>query len=269
MTNKITSKDVYTQEVGDLFDEADISCNPVSQDMLLDLVAKHGVNEHSFVLDIGCANGGVSRKLLEKTGCRIAGVELLEFLVDMGNKHNKELGVSDRFNIQLGSITDIPFADYTFDFVFCNDVIGLVEDLPKAMRECHRVLKPGGKILVYSSFGTDRLSDKEASELRQSLGNVERCFEGAYNESCITDAFKLIDKQVIGSQFGQFSVEASKDDSEATKGLLKVARLLTWPDKYIEKYGEQVYRIVLAEAHWSPFILLGKLEPTVFIAQKS
>jgi hypothetical protein len=34
MTDKITSEDVYTQEVGDLYEEADISINPVSRELL-------------------------------------------------------------------------------------------------------------------------------------------------------------------------------------------------------------------------------------------
>ncbi len=268
MTNKITSKDVYTQAVGDLYDEADISCTPLSRDTLLVLAAEHGVVKDSLVLDIGCANGGVGRKLLEKTGCRIEGVELLEFLVNMGTGQNTELGVADRFRIQQGSITDILFADNTFDFVFCNDVIGLVEDLPEAMSECRRVLKPGGTMLVYASFATDRLSEREAHELNSSLGGASQGLDAAYAERCIQDNFKLFKKTVIGSQFTQFNTEQSQDASEATKGLLKVARLLTWPDKYIEKYGEKTYKIVLAEAHWSVYILLGKLQPTVFIVQK-
>jgi ubiquinone/menaquinone biosynthesis C-methylase UbiE len=268
MTKKITSKDVYTQEVGDLYDEAAISCQPLHRDMLLDLAAEHGVGKDSLVLDIGCANGGVSRKLQERTGCRIEGVELLKFLVDMGIKQNAELGIADRFRIQQGSITDIPFDDNTFDFVFCDDVIGIVEDLPKAMSECRRVLKPQGKMLIYASFATDRLSEREAHELNTSLGGASKGLDIAYAEGCIQNSFKLVKKTVIGSQFTQLNTEQSKDESEATKGLLKVARLLTWPDKYIEKYGQQVYQIVLAEAHWSVYILLGKLQPTVFIVQK-
>ncbi len=49
------------------------------------------------VLDIGCANGGLSRKLLARTGCRIEGVELLEFLVEMGQEENRQAGAGNRF----------------------------------------------------------------------------------------------------------------------------------------------------------------------------
>lgn len=265
---KIKAEEVYTEEVGNLYDEAADSKNPRSRDYLLKLAAENGVDEHALVLDIGCANGGVSRKLLDKTGCKIEGVELLELLVDMGNKQNKELGVEDKFKIQQGSITDIPFPDNTFDFVFCNDVTGMVEDLESAIAECRRVLKPDGKMLLYASFATDRLGDKESHELNDSLGNAS---EGTDKQRLLTPLeknFNIVKEEVIGSEFTQYDVEQKQGNSEAAKNLLKAARLLTWADDYKAKHGERVYRIVLAEVHWNVFILLGKLQPTLFIAQK-
>ncbi len=269
MSSRIHSKDVYTPAVGALYDEADESRTPLSRDLLLDLVAEAGIGKDALVLDIGCANGGVSRNLLARTGCRIQGVELLDVLVDMGNRENRTLGVDDRFTIQQGSITRIPFADDHFDLVFCNDVIGLVDDLPTALAECRRVLKPQGTALIYASFATERMHEREARELNESLGGALYGLSLAQAERCIEENFTLRKKLIIGSQFAQSSVEAAKNDSEATKSLLKVARLLTWPDKYIERHGEKTYRIVLAEAQWVVYILLGKLQPTVFIAQKS
>ena len=271
MTDKTTSEDVYTQEVGDLYDEADISINPVSRDLLLDLAQQNGATKGSLVIDIGCANGGLSRKLLAKTSAKIEGVELLSFLVDMGIKENKELGVdSEKFNITQGSIEDIPFPDNTFDFVFCIDVLGLAEGLDTSIKECARVLKPNCKALFYTSgFRTNRLSKDEAKIL-DALGNgLDETLTAQQVQEALSKYFKVTDKKVIGSQFTQYDTEHQKEQSQASKDLLKVARLLTNPDKYKEKYDEKVYKIVLAEAMWSPYILLGKLEPTIFIVEKS
>lgn len=270
MTYKFTSEDVYTQQVGDLYDEADKTNNPISRDLLLDLVADNGVNENSLVLDIGCANGGLSRQLLAKTNCTIEGVELLPLLVDMGNKENQELRVAGKFKIQQGGMSNIPFEDNHFDFVFCSDVIGLVEDLDVAFKECARVLKPDGKMLVYAtSFKTDRMSESEAEFLGKTLGGDRgTLLTVSETEAAISKHFKINEKRIIGSQFGQKAIEKQGADSEAVKNLLKIARLQTWPEKYIEKYGEKTYQIVLGEVMWSPFILLGKLEPTVFVVQR-
>lgn len=271
MTDKISSEEVYTQEVGDLYDEADISNNPLSRDLLLDLVAGNGVDENSLVLDIGCANGEVSRELLARTTCTIEGVELLPFLVEMGNKQSRELGVDNKLRIQIGGIETIPFADNHFDFVFCSDVIGLVKDLDTAFKECARVLKPGGRALFYAtSFRTSKMSDDEAALLGRALGGDRGELLDVREVEAVLSRFLVIEeKRTIGSHFGQHAIEQQAGQSEAAKSLIKVARLQTWPGKYIEKYGERVYQIVLAEAMWSPFILLGKLEPTVFIVQKN
>lgn len=271
MTDKISSEDVYTEEVGDLYDEAGISCNPLPRSFILDLAARHGVKEGVLVLDIGCANGGLSRELIAKTDCRIEGVELLPLLVEMGNTQNKELGLDNKFKIQLGSMSDIPFEDNHFDFVFCSDVIGLVEDLNLAFKECVRVLKPNGKMLVYAtSFKTSRISEEEANFLGKTLGGDRgKLLTVNEIEVMIGKFFKIEEKSDIGSQFGQYAIEQQADKSEAAGNMLKIARLQTWADKYIEKYGKKTYQIVLAEAMWSPFILLGKLKPTVFIVQKT
>ena len=269
MTKRIESADVYNVDVGALYDEADISCNPLSHDLLLDLVAESGVGPDSLVLDIGCANGGVSRQLLARTGCRIEGVEPVDLLVEMGNAENQTAGVADRFHIQQGSILDIPFGDDHFDFVFCRDVIGMVDDLSTALAECRRVLKPQATMLIYASFPTDRLHEHEAREVSETQGGAAKVLDEDRAERHINDQFRLEKKLVIGSQFTQHAVEQSKDESEATKSLLRIARLLTWPERYIQKYGEEIYRICLAGSHWSVWILLGKVRPTVYIARKA
>lgn len=270
MTKKITVKEVYNQKVGDLYDETAISCSPISRDKILNLAAKYGVGKNSFVLDIGCANGGLSRKLLDRTGCQIKGVELLEFLVKMGREENKKAGIRNKFTIQQGTIAAIPFPNDHFDFVFCSDVIGIVGDVPTALDECRRVLKPKGKMLVYiTSLPTDRLSQREARELFLTQGHEsEKALTEPELDKYIKDKFTVLEKLIIGSQFTQYDVENSKDTSEATKNLLRIARLLTWPGKYIKKHGEQTYRIVLAGSHLNLYILLGKIQPAVYIVQK-
>ncbi len=105
-------------------------------------------------------------------------------------------------------------------------------------------------------------------ELDETQGGEGGWLSEADAERYINKSFKLVKKQVIGSQFTQHSTETSMVESEAYKGLLRVARLLTWPEEYIKKHGEQAYRICLAGSHWSVFILLGKLQPTVYIVQK-
>lgn len=192
-------------------------------------------------------------------------------LVDMGNKQNKELGFDAKFRIKVGGIDNIPFKDEYFDFVFCSDVLGLVKDLDSAISECARVLKPGGKALFYAtSFKTNKMSEDEADFLGSTLGGDRgKLLTTVEVEEALDRCFKVRHKKIVGSQFSQSSVEHQGDKSEAAQNLLKIARLQTWPDRYIKEYGHKTYRIVLAEVMWSPFILLGKLQPTIYIVQKA
>jgi SAM-dependent methyltransferase len=55
---------------------------------------------------------------------------------------------SDR--VRNGSLTSLPYADRTFDRALCLDVLEHLtfDDQPRAIAELHRVLKPGGEVLV-------------------------------------------------------------------------------------------------------------------------
>jgi SAM-dependent methyltransferase len=55
---------------------------------------------------------------------------------------------SDR--VRTGSLTALPYADGTFDRALCLDVLEHLsfEEQPRALAELHRVLRPGGELLV-------------------------------------------------------------------------------------------------------------------------
>lgn len=159
---------------------------------------------------------------------------------------------------------DIPFPDDHFDFVFCRDMLSVNEDLPKAVSECERVLKPGKFMLVYVTLATERLSADEADEFRQHLG----CFslDRDVLEACLSDALAVEKRIVVGSQGVQQRVESG--DDEAIRNLVKVARLETWRDEYVAEFGQRSYEIALADLKWQPYMLLGKLQGLIYVLRK-
>jgi SAM-dependent methyltransferase len=54
--------------------------------------------------------------------------------------------------VQQIDLHQIPFPDATFDMVICNHMLEHVDDAPTALRELHRVLKPGGRAVCQTPF---------------------------------------------------------------------------------------------------------------------
>jgi SAM-dependent methyltransferase len=62
-------------------------------------------------------------------------------------------------------VTDMPFADGTFDLVICNHVLDEVPDDRLALREIYRVLRPGGRLVTQTPVHLDRESTFEDPSL--------------------------------------------------------------------------------------------------------
>ena len=66
-----------------------------------------------------------------------------------------DAGLADRITLHQGVMHEMPYPDAYFDFVWCRDVLEQVDDLAGALREVVRVMKPGRRLLVYTTVATD------------------------------------------------------------------------------------------------------------------
>jgi len=99
------------------------------------------------ILDAGCGNGYLCR-LLSKKGAEIVGVDVSKRSIEIAEEIEKKEPMNMPY--QIGSICDLRmFEDDTFDLIVSNIVLDDLQDIDKAIRELHRVLKPDGK-LVFS-----------------------------------------------------------------------------------------------------------------------
>ena len=107
----------------------------------------------SRILDIGCGTG---RHTAE--ACRLKDVTVLgcdpnaQDLLQAGQRiaYHKQVGAYGGGSCALASagITDLPFADNSFDVVICSEVLEHISDDRKALHELARVLRPGGHLVV-------------------------------------------------------------------------------------------------------------------------
>lgn len=94
------------------------------------------------VLDAGCGTGGLIKDMC--AAFPAAEVVGLDFSARACELARLRTGAE----IVEGSITELPFADASFDVVVSVDVVCQVEDGARALREFARVVRPGGAVLV-------------------------------------------------------------------------------------------------------------------------
>lgn len=105
------------------------------------------------VLDIGCGTGGPARYLAATYGCHIEGIDLTPEMVETGRVLTERCGLSDKINLKVGNALDLPFADQSFDVVWCQNMTMNIEDKAGFLSGAYRVLRPGG-IFTSTEFST-------------------------------------------------------------------------------------------------------------------
>jgi SAM-dependent methyltransferase len=98
------------------------------------------------VLEIGLGEGSESERLIRQ-GARWSGVDLTTESVERVRTRLtlRQLPYED---LRQGSVLDLPFADNSFDMVFSHGVLHHVPDIKQAQAEIHRVLRPGGELVI-------------------------------------------------------------------------------------------------------------------------
>ena len=111
------------------------------QDRRLALISKYAPLDDKRILDVGCGLGTYVKKMRDFSE-EVYGV-------DVDPKKVAEASQTLP-NIQLAPAEKLPFPDSFFDVVLLHEVIEHVEDDRQAIREAHRVLRGGGRIVIFA-----------------------------------------------------------------------------------------------------------------------
>jgi SAM-dependent methyltransferase len=123
------------------------------------------IRDGTEVLEVGSGSGAPAVYLAETRGCRITGVDVNAHGVENGERLARSKGLGDRarFMVVDGGAS-LPFAPGSFDAVVSNDVICHMSSRLDALREWHRVLRPGGRLLFSDALVvTGPISNEEVS----------------------------------------------------------------------------------------------------------
>ena len=107
-----------------------------------------GARDGERILDAGCGPGFYVAELLDEVGPNgsVVGVDRSPQMLALAARR-----VEGRDNVELreAEVTSMPVSDEDFDAATCVQVLEYVADIPTALAEFRRVLRPGGRVLVW------------------------------------------------------------------------------------------------------------------------
>jgi ubiquinone/menaquinone biosynthesis C-methylase UbiE len=125
------------------------------QDKTIDFLGKFLPDlQNKKILDLGCGMGGFSVAMRRK-GYNIVGLDPNADYCEITRLRGERYGLG--LEVINSGGEKIPFADESFDLIFCNDVLEHCENPFLVVKESHRILKRGGQayVTVINRFAFD------------------------------------------------------------------------------------------------------------------
>lgn len=138
-----------TPEESEAYDQMDFSePNQVFVDRLVELGAG------GSILDIGCGPGHLPLMMCEAiAGATVLGVDLAETMIAIAERRRASSPHRDRVRYQVADAKGLSeLADASFDAVVSNSVLHHIPEPAGFLRECGRLVRPGGVLLVRDLF---------------------------------------------------------------------------------------------------------------------
>lgn len=129
------------------------------------LARRAGVTAASRVLDVGAGLAGPARFLASRYGCRVTALELHAGRAAGAARLTRRVGLGRLVAVVRGDATALPFARSAFDACLAQEGFLHVPAKGRLLAECHRVLRPGGRLAFTDWIARPRLSDGERRRL--------------------------------------------------------------------------------------------------------
>jgi SAM-dependent methyltransferase len=112
------------------------------------------------LLDLACGRGGYGLEIARRTGCRLVGVDFSMVAVDQARQRSGG-------DFRVGTLTATGLNHASVDAVLVVDSLQFAVSKPAALRECLRVLRPGGRLAVTCWQAVDREDEQVWGPIRE------------------------------------------------------------------------------------------------------
>lgn len=177
-----------------------------------ELAVMAGIRAGHRVLDVGSGVGGPSRRMADRHGAELWGVELSETLCETAIKFTELVGLGEQVHFRHGSALDLPFADGEFDVVTMQHVAMQISEKEQLFGELTRVVMPGGRLALHELFaGEGELHYPLAWATEPNMSALEsfaECSARLSEAGFLVGTF--VDLTEDGRKFHEANIKASK-----------------------------------------------------------
>lgn len=171
------------------------------------------------ILELGAGNGALWSQNIAKVSKNVT-IVLSDISEGILADARKTIGDHPQFQYSVFNAQKIPFADNTFDLVIANHMLFYCDDIPKALQEVQRVLKPG------ATFTCSTYSQKHMHEITDLVQN--------YNANIVLSSTKLYERfgldngrQILKPYFKDISCHEYQDAIELSDSMPIISYILS------------------------------------------
>lgn len=110
-------------------------------------VAKVNVPSSAAILDLAGGTGDIAVRLKTKTGAQVTVCDINEAMLNVGRDRQIDRGEAKGLRWVCGNAEHLPVPDNSLDVITIAFGLRNVTDIPQALRDAYRALKPGGQFL--------------------------------------------------------------------------------------------------------------------------
>jgi SAM-dependent methyltransferase len=250
------------EEYSALGDRLRESLGPRGVDWLFELFASLGPEPGQVVVDVGARDAGHTIRLARDHGLRGIALDPVPLHVERARAAIAEAGVD--VEAVEGAAEEMPVADASVDWIWCRDVLVHVE-VERGLRECARILKPGGRMVAFVTLAGASLEPREGAFLAETL--ALECLDPDRLEAAAAAAGLAPERKVeLGAEWRERRIEEGEWDANAD--LLGLSRLNRRREELARLFGRTAVDTYVAGRLWGIYQLLGKLAPTVYVWER-
>lgn len=118
--------------------------------------------ESHVLLDLACGRGGYGLEIARRTGCRLVGVDFSAVAIRQARER-----AGDRGEFRVGELTATGLDTASVDALLIVDAIQFADSKVKALKECRRVLRPGGRLVITCWEALDATDERLPDRTRE------------------------------------------------------------------------------------------------------